>query len=127
MNHHVLIKEAGYSLVESIVAIALLVTVLAPLGSFVAHLATHRMSKQKIEAFSLAQLTMAEALKHQDYKSKTAHTSNGKWLVTEQYNLKEDIVIIEVEVFRLNRDKPYVTLRTARLLPLFDRQKQTGL
>lgn len=120
-------NEAGYSLVESIVALALLATVLVPLSNFVVGLTTHRMSKQKIEAFLVAQAAMEDALLKQYSEDRSALIRKGKWLITEQYEMNEDIIIIEVKVSRLNREDPQIILQTARLLTAIIQHNQLAL
>ncbi len=117
MNLDVITEESGYSLVESIIALALLATVLVPLSNFVINLATHRMGKQKIEAFTVAQAVMEQALQAQLYQDKTVLLDNEKWLVVESYDTQDNLVFIEVNVSRFNRSRPQITLRTVRLLP----------
>ena len=110
-------SEAGYSLVESIVAIALLATVLAPLSAVVVQLTTHRLSEQKIEALGIAQHAMEAALLSGEYQDASRQSPNERWLINESYRMHQGLVVIRVTVSKLHRP-PLVTLQTARLAPV---------
>ncbi len=117
MIHLLAYEEEGYSLIESIVAIALLLTVLVPVSAFLGSLATKRISKQKIEALAIAQASMENAIQLRDFTDKSVPVHDGKWILSEEYILNGDLVTIMITVAKPGRSRPGVSLQTARLLP----------
>lgn len=110
--------NSGHSLVESMVAIVLLVSVLVPAANFVAQLATQRLGRLKIEALAIGQLAMEEAIENGSYVNQSRSSADDKWVVNEEYKMVDELVILHVSVTRKGRLKPIVLLETARLMPL---------
>ncbi len=107
---------AGYSLIETIVALALLLTVLVPLGSFAVKMARHRLGMLKIEALSIAQNVMEKTLAAPTSYSGSQQFTLDFWMVLTEYQEREGFVIIEISVTQIGKDVPVVSLKTVRLL-----------
>ncbi len=110
--------NSGHSLVEAIVAFALLATVLVPAGSIVVQLATQRLAYQKMEALAIGQMAMEKAIKNASYDNRTHLSADGKWMVQEDYQQVKDLIIIQISVTRNGSSKPLMSFSTARLMPL---------
>ncbi len=115
------VSNAGYSLVESTVALALMVTVLAPAAGFVVHLTGRHLARQKIEALAIGQKALEKSIATLRFVNQITVDADEKWVVSEEYQVEEDLVTIQISVTRKGSSQPEISLRTARLRPGLDR------
>ena len=106
----------GYSLVETVVALALALTVLAPLCSVVLRLATAQGGRHEVEALALAQQCMERTLQQETYASETYEAGGGAWRVVRRVTQDARRVTVVVVVYRRRAALPLVELATVRLL-----------
>lgn len=108
-------EEAGHSVLEATVAVALLVTVVVPLGSFVVYLASQRHNADQVSALTLGTRYMEETLHTARYEMDEASEEDGRWRVRRDVRYEGGRVDIWVQVFRRGDPQPYVELYTVRL------------
>lgn len=108
-------SEEGYSLVESLVAMAILLSVLVPSAMFLTYIGNNTFAKDKITSFNYARNQMETILATQNDSSFTKRLDSNWWVkrtITREENLRE----IRVEVFKKDTlSDPMITLQTARL------------
>lgn len=109
--------EAGHTLAESAVAVALLLTVLVPAAMFLVFLTTQPRTAHQAEALSLAQALMEETLARAAFEDATTRTPDEAWTLSRTVAFEGDLVLVSVAVYRRGRPTPLVTLETARLAP----------
>ena len=107
--------SAGYTLVETIVTTALVVTVLVPLGSMAIYLLTVKRNAPEITALAIGQRLMEETLHAQSYASRTIELDAGRWRAEKSVSWTGRQIIIVIRVFRRHRPRPLVELMTVRL------------
>ncbi len=108
-------SEEGYTLVEALIAMAILLAVLVPSTMFLTTIGNNTLSKDKIIAHNLARNTMEQVLVMESDSSKVMLVDNN-WWVKQEVTRNQDLYQIKIEVFK--RDTvgiPKVTLQTARL------------
>ena len=108
-------SEDGYTLVESLIALAILLAVLVPSAMFLTTIGNNTLSKDKIVAHNLARNTMEQVLASESDSSKVI-TTEDNWWVKQEVTRVEDLYQIKIEVFKRDTSgTPKVTLQTARL------------
>lgn len=107
--------EDGYSLVESLVAMAILLAVLVPSAMFLTYIGNNIFAKDKIESFILARNEMEYILATERDSSLVKQTPDN-WWVKSTVQKDGDLREIKVEVFKSDTlSSPKITLETARL------------
>lgn len=104
----------GYTITESTVALALLLTVLVPAAATLTYLATQQHTRHTVEALALAQRTMERTLAAQAYES--SEEAVGPWRVVTEAEERGRLVTVAVRVYRGEAERPVVGLTTARRL-----------
>ncbi|MDX1548407.1 MAG: hypothetical protein R3247_15520 [Rhodothermales bacterium] len=107
--------ETGSTLLEAVVATALLVAVLLPVSASAVHLLTMRKNEPHLLALALGEQVMEETLHRRAYASGTFDYGAGRWTVRKTIRLTRDRVTIRVRVFRRHRPDPLVDLMTVRI------------
>ena len=107
-------EEAGYSLAETSVALALLITVLVPLASFSVGLFAGSYSKRVLTAQALAQELMEETLATNRFAPLDTLYHEGKWRGVRSVSIETDLVLIRVQVSPANRSQPSAVFTTVR-------------
>ncbi len=108
-------NESGYSLVESLVAMALLMAVLVPAAMALIYIGSTPIAKDKIESFSHARNQMEYVLSSHDAGSGTIEV-DGKWLVKTMVDSTSNLYTIRVKVFKHDTlSSPLIELQTARI------------
>lgn len=113
-NQFDLKNEDGSTLVETLVAMAILVSVLLPTSLFLGYMSANSINADKITALGLAQNEMEKVLANEKYADK--EIVKERWIVKSATSKKENRVFIEVLVYRKNKSEPVITLNTERLL-----------
>ena len=112
-------EEAGYSLIETSVALVLLVAVLIPLGAFVIGIVSQPLARKTIIAQQLAQQIMEESLAEKRYAPLDSMTLEGKWQILQTVKSEGELVVIRVRVKPHNKTMPraqFTTIRKKRSL-----------
>ena len=109
-------SEAGYSVIETTVALAILVTVLVPLAAFILQLLTAKQARQEIEAYLLAQEVMEETLTKEAYTPLDTLYRDGRWQVQREIYEHASGVGITIGVQRSNNTLRSVTFSTFRTI-----------
>ncbi len=112
---HIGSREAGFSIIEVTVALALLVTVLIPLSSFTVQFIGERRNERELRALALGRQYMEETLHLKTYNADQRWTADRKWRMRKTVTRIGDQVIIAVDVFRATEPVPYLHLMTLRL------------
>jgi type II secretory pathway pseudopilin PulG len=106
--------EAGATLVETLVALAILMTVLIPVIGFMAVLAGNHQAMEKVQALNYAQHSLESELLDQAW-SDSLYLPDERWSIERSVETDSTLVFIRVEVFRRGKPDPLVKLSTARL------------
>jgi len=114
-KNDILQKEEGYTLVESLVALSILLAVLVPSTMFLTYIGNNVLAKDKITAFNHARNQMEYVLASENDSTVTKQLESNWWVkrtVSQEENLRE----ITIEVFKKDTlSAPKITLQTARL------------
>lgn len=102
----------GYTIAESTVAIALLLTVLIPAAATLTYLATQQHTRHTVEALALARRTMERTLASEAYEP--SEESVGPWRIVTGVEERGRLVAIAVHVYRGEAERPVIELTTAR-------------
>jgi Tfp pilus assembly protein PilV len=106
--------EEGSTLIESLVAMTILVSVLLPASMFLGYVAASPQNEEKILALGIAQSEMEQVLGSRDYQNRSKIVDR-KWTVQNRITKTENLVKIQIVVYRVNRTKPVIQLQTKRL------------
>jgi hypothetical protein len=103
-------REEGYTLLETVVAMALFVAVLIPLGTIIGNLMLDKTSERLNRALNLAQTEISYSIANKDYTDRTIST-DGKLLVERKVKREFNLVEITVKVItRQNPEKSLIVL-----------------
>ncbi|WP_020404496.1 PulJ/GspJ family protein [Gracilimonas tropica] len=109
-------EEHGYSLVETLVALAILLAVLVPAAMFLGVTGNNPLAREKITSFNLAKTAMEQSLITRKEASFTALKDSTWWVRTTVSSENEVLYTIEVSVFKEDTLRsPHITLKTKRL------------
>ena len=115
LKNKIVYSEEGYSLVESLVAMAILLTVLVPSAMFLMYIGNNVLAKDKITSFNHARNQMEYVLATQNDSTIVRKLDSDWWVkrsVANSGNLKE----ITVQIFKDDTlSEATSTLKTARL------------
>lgn len=106
----------GHSLIEAVVATALVVTVLVPLSGVAVYLFTVRQNEGPLVGLAIAQQFMEETLHERSYASRQVSLDRDRWVVQKSVTQQGRQVTIVIRVFRRNQPQPLAELMTVRLL-----------
>lgn len=107
-------SEEGYSLVEALVAMAILLAVLVPSAMFLTTIGNNIFAKEKIESFNLARNEMELTLGLQSDSSLVKQS--GDWWILRSVTKEDNLRKITVQVFKEDTlNQPKITLQTKRL------------
>lgn len=104
----------GHTLVEVVVALAVLLTVLVPVAMTAVHAMESRSSRDVTEALIVAQSAMEEAMILGIPDSLSRHVE--RWVVHATSMVDDDMIWYEVNVVQARSGRVVVSLRTARFL-----------
>ena len=113
---HCFTGEDGYTLVEVVVATALLVSVLFPLGGAAIYLLKVRQNERHVLALAYGQDMMEATLHQEAYTNQVVVLEEGRWRVDRTIRRRDKQVVIRVDVFRRGHSEPIVRLMTLRLI-----------
>lgn len=114
-------SKYGFTLIEVVVAIAILFILIVPGSILLEYLITNMNNSQKIIAIELAQQEMERTLLYSLFESETEYlVKNGtRWQISRTIRIDGRLASIEISVFKeKNSDKkdPLVSLQTLRPL-----------
>ncbi len=106
--------ERGYTLVETAVALALLLTLLLPMAVLLTTLTTRPDAARRMEALALAQHALEDVLRTPPADWQEAHAEQDGWTVETAVERAPLLAVVTVRVVRGEGPEPLVTLMTAR-------------
>ena len=112
-----LAAESGYTIVEVLVALALLSVALVPITQFAARLISNADTRDLIVATDLARSEMEYVVSKRDfYLGSTEVRKNHKtWKVETKIRKRDGLITIHILVYRKGKAGPVAELRTLRL------------
>jgi prepilin-type N-terminal cleavage/methylation domain-containing protein len=109
-------EEQGYSLVETLVALAILLAVLVPAAMFLGIAGNNTLARDKITSFNLAKNAMEQALITEKDSSFVELKDSKWWVQTTVIPESENLYSVKVTIFKEDTLRaPKVTLETKRL------------
>lgn len=112
---NIISNEEGYTLVESLIAISILLVVLVPSTMFLTYIGNNILAKDKIVAFNHARNEMETVLASQNDSSFTKELE-ANWWVKRSITGDEDLREISIEIFKKDTlSEAIIQLETARL------------
>lgn len=108
-------EESGYTLVEVVVATALLLIVLVPVAGTAVYLLKAQQNEPYVHALVLGQQAMEATLHERAYQDASFVLEEGRWRVERTVQRRGRQVTIRVRVFRRGRPGPLTELMTIRL------------
>lgn len=108
-------SEAGYTLVEVVVALALLLTVLVPTASALVYLTATPRIETRMEALARAQLSMEAQLAQNPVHWKDTVTEESPWSV--HASVERTSTLSTIRIAAVHRGDTLVELSTARYVP----------
>lgn len=107
--------ENGYTLVEVLVALAILMTVLVPAAQFVGYLVTEQQPGHTSAAYRVAANTLEQKAAAPDPQVGTETVEDFPWTVQTTVQAEGPYVLFRVDVRRTSRERSLVTLETRRV------------
>jgi Tfp pilus assembly protein PilV len=107
-------EESGATLVETLVALSILVAVLLPVLLFLGYLSHSPRNRDRIQAIGLAQTMMETTLEQKDFVTKK-EPYGRKWMIRQQVIHNKRLVGITVRVFRKQDTLAIASFYTERL------------
>lgn len=114
-------SEAGYTLVEAAVSLALMLTLLLPIAVLLTTLTARPDAVRRMEALALARHTLETLLQTPPDGWMETRTDHEPWVINTQINASPNLATVTVEVYRREEPEPLVSLTTARYIPPSDR------
>ncbi|MEM6335939.1 MAG: prepilin-type N-terminal cleavage/methylation domain-containing protein [Bacteroidota bacterium] len=106
--------ESGFSIIEVLVALALLLVVLVPLSGFGLKLMGEHHNERQIEALQLARQEMERTILDESYRDVERTTSDERWTIRKNVERHGELVHVQVSVARQPADTALVQLQTLR-------------
>lgn len=108
---------AGHTLLEVAVALALFVTVAAPLGASIVYLQYERRVARDIQALAVAEAELERAMAAQRAASRSYWVEDRKWHIRLSVDHADARTTYSVAVYHRSAVTPTITLRTLRWRP----------
>ena len=106
--------DEAHTVAEAAVALALLVGVLLPAGTFMGSLMTARQGGDYAAALRQAQTVLEQTLAEESYGTAAWTSADHRWHVERKAYRQHGLVFLTVHVRRSAGRRPLVTLTTAR-------------
>jgi len=113
-NGHISNNEQGSSLVETLVALAILMAVLIPLMGLVGIWSASPHAKEKVKAAGFAQALIEQSIYLEQYND-SAFVPEPGWQVIRTIEKDDAMVKIRVDVYRSNKTTPVFGVSTIRI------------
>ena len=113
-----LTSQRGYTLVETLVALAIIFGVLVPSSLFLGKLLASNAHRDMISATELARQEMETVTTLALYESKNqkVHSYNKDWTIQRSVEEQDGLVYIQVSVLKNHDTDPVFQLSTMRLI-----------
>lgn len=108
-------SEKGATLVETLVALSILMTVLVPVVGVMGILSGNHLVKDKIQALNLAQQSLEITLLQKSWSDSLYYPQEG-WRVERSVSKDSSMVLIQVDVYRRDHSHPLLNLSTIRIV-----------
>jgi len=114
--HRIRKSSGGYTLVETLVAGAILMGVLVPATMFLGRVTAGQKTRSLIIASNLAQETMERTLAAGVFENETMEVASGgrTWMIQKKIGSMNGLVTVNVSVFSGRGDTPLAVLTTMR-------------
>lgn len=110
-------NEEGFSLVETLVSLSILVSVLLPVVLFLGYIGSYPVNKIKIDGLNRAQTEMETILNAGIYKkAKVQLREEGRWIIRQNIEIHGSLSVINVTVFRDDTSNAIVSLHNERFV-----------
>ena len=107
-------EEDGYSLVETLVAMAILLAILIPSSMFLTYITNNQLVRDKVESYQIARNEMEIIVATKNDSS--LMNMKGKWLIKRIITNKDDLYYLTIDVFKKDTlNPPLIRLETARI------------
>lgn len=114
----VALETSGHTLIETMVALALLVTVLAPAGMVLGHIVTERQAARQSEALTRAESALERMIVSAAVQEEPFEKPEGRrWRVDRLRRTRGGLIQFRVAVYWKDEEAPMVVLQTARQAP----------
>lgn len=110
--------ESGYTLVEVVVALALLMTALVPASTMLLYLVQRPEIELRMEALAHAQAAIEETLSELPASWVERDTTYNQWTTSQDVHLQETLATVRVSVYR--GSDTLAVLSTSRYIPESD-------
>ena len=109
--------EKGYTLVETLVASAVLLGVLVPAMFFLGKITTGRKGRDLIVASQLAESELEKTTAREVYENseEQIRSDNRDWRIVREIKENQGLIEIRIRVFKSQNPEPIFTLKTLRL------------
>lgn len=110
------VSESGYTVIEVLVSLVILMIVVIPLTQFIGYLLSDEKNIDKINSTYLAEKEMEHCIITRDYKNtEFEEIINGRhYLIKRNIENKGEIIRIKVEVLLINKNEILVSFETMR-------------
>lgn len=110
------VSEGGYTVIEVLVSLIILMIVVVPLTQFIGYLLSDEKNIDKINATYLAEKEMEHCIINRNYKnSKFEEVINGRrYSIKRDIENKGEIIRIKVEVLLINKNEILVSFEAMR-------------
>ena len=110
--------QRGYTLVEALVASAILLGALIPAILFFGKITVNQRAKDLIIASQLAEEKIEKTITFNQYNNdeKRLNLNNVTWRILQKIKNRSGLIEIRVRVFKKNQLTPLVELKTLRIL-----------
>lgn len=108
------LQEDGYSLIETLIAMAILMVIVVPTIMFLTYIGNNHLVNDRIESFQIARNEMETVIATKNDSSSIKHID--KWVIKRTIKRKNELHYLIVDVFEKDTLKlPVITLETARI------------
>lgn len=110
--------QNGYTIVEMLVASALLIMALIPTLLYLGRIVHSPKSRQIITATYLAQSRMEKTIAESYFETieEIQKIDHHEFVVQQEVRTQQELVVITVSVFREKNSKPLITLQKCRMI-----------
>lgn len=107
-------KEDGYSLLETLVAMAILLAVLILSVMFLTYIGNNHLIRDKIESYQIARNEMEQIIATKNDTS--VINKRGKWIIKRTITNTNELHYLEIEVYKKDTlNAPTIRFETARI------------